>query len=319
MIKKIQYIILSFFLTRVLFIGTGFNIIINLSKNSFLISSILGTIIGLIILYILYKKKTINNYLLIIITITVLITISITNISLTTTYLLSKTPIIIILLSFILINIYGSKKELITTGRISTIIILPTILLTIFSLWGLTSLVELNNLLPLFNSNIKDFLISTISFTSFSTLPNLLLLNYNNKLKFKDISIGYITGSLFIIILMFYIISIYGYELSSITRFPEYLILKKVFVINNINNIENILILEWISCILITSLICTNILKSNLNKRNFYLIIIIISIIIIFSIHKSFNYLTIIQNYSNYLYSILIIITIIIPSFKKKS
>ena len=35
MINKRQYIILSFFLTRVLFIGGGFSLLIDISKNNF--------------------------------------------------------------------------------------------------------------------------------------------------------------------------------------------------------------------------------------------------------------------------------------------
>ena len=317
MIKKTGYIILSFFLTRVLFVGNSFNTIINLSKNSILISSFIGMILGIIILFLFYKKNTINKYINIILSTTILIIISISNISLTSSYLLNQTPIFIILIPFILLNIFGSSKNMVTTSRISTIIIIPTIIIIIFSLCGLTSLVNLNNLFPLFNTNLKNFIIAILSFTILSTLPNILLLNYKKKLSFKEISLGYIIGSIFIILLMFYIISIYGYELSSLYKYPEYLILKKIFIINNINNIENILLLEMISCIIITSLVCTNILRDNLHQKTFYLLIFIITTTILIILHKLFYITIIIQNYIIYLYFILLIISLIIPSKKE--
>ena len=318
MIKKTSYIILSFFLTRVLFIGIGFNTLINLSKNNVLLSSILGMLLGLIVLYIFYKKISINKYILSFMAIVLMISIVITNVSLTSNFLLLKTPVLMILLVFMIFIIYGSSKNMLTTSRISSIIICPTIMLMVFTLWGLSSLVEFNNLFPLFNTNIIDFIIATLSFMALSVIPNILLINYKNKLNFRDVSLGYVIGSLFVIVLMFYIISIYGYDLAIISKYPEYLILKKVFIVSNINNVENILILESLSCIFITSLVCANVLKDNLSNKIFYVVLLLISIIVLLSLHEIFYLTILIQKYSNYLYLGLIAIALIIPNFKLK-
>ena len=45
-------------------------------------------------------------------------------------------------------------------------------------------------------------------------------------MKFKDISIGYVAASLLMILVLFFILGIYGYEFASYLRFPEYAIIK---------------------------------------------------------------------------------------------
>jgi len=56
MINKRQYFILSFYLTRVLFLGIGFSVLVGISKNSLIISSFLGMLLGYFLLYLFYKK-----------------------------------------------------------------------------------------------------------------------------------------------------------------------------------------------------------------------------------------------------------------------
>ena len=57
MINKRQYIILSFYLTRVLFLGIGFSVMVGIGKNSLLIASVLGMLLGYFLLYLFYKKN----------------------------------------------------------------------------------------------------------------------------------------------------------------------------------------------------------------------------------------------------------------------
>ena len=57
MIKKLEYIVLSFFLTRALFLGGCFSLLINIASNSMIISGILGMLMGYFILYLLYKRR----------------------------------------------------------------------------------------------------------------------------------------------------------------------------------------------------------------------------------------------------------------------
>ena len=61
MINKKQYIILSFLLTRVLFLGGGISLLIGISNNTLVLNSFLGMLLGYFLLYLFYKKGSINK------------------------------------------------------------------------------------------------------------------------------------------------------------------------------------------------------------------------------------------------------------------
>ena len=61
MITKRQYNILSFYLTRALFLGGGLSLLVSLSKNDILISSIIGMLLGYVLLYLFFKKGVIYD------------------------------------------------------------------------------------------------------------------------------------------------------------------------------------------------------------------------------------------------------------------
>lgn len=317
MINKRQYIIISFFLTRVLFVGGGFSLIIGISRNNVLITSILGMLLGYFLLYLFYKKGSINKWLSIFICITVLLLNILANTTLVSTYLFSNTPTLFILLMFILVLLYGVSKELKVIGRVSEICIPCSIIGFIFAPIALASLVKLDNLLPLFDTSYLDFVKGIIIFAGSSLLPNLLLIKYKNDLKFKDISIGYIVGCMATILIIFFVISIYGSEFASIVRFPEYLILKKIEFLSYISNVENILVMEWIINLAISGLFVGKVLKDNIN--NIYVFATIILGLILINelvLNSSYVNVLIVKNYFYYLFGILIILSLILKKSK---
>jgi hypothetical protein len=76
------------------------------------------------------------------------------------------------------------------------------------------------------------------------------------------------------IIVLLFIITIYGSEFSSMVRFPEFLILKKIDIMGYLSNIENVLVTEWMFNILISSWVCIKVLKDNLDRKLFYMVVI---------------------------------------------
>ncbi|MDE5888866.1 MAG: GerAB/ArcD/ProY family transporter, partial [Bacilli bacterium] len=200
MINKRQYIILSFYLTRVLFLGIGFSILVGIGKNSLLIASILGMLLGYFLLYLFYKKGGLSKISNVLISITTLTASLLAITTLTGTYLLYDTPTLFIMGAFFLVLIYGASKELKITSRVSELFCPLSGLFIIFSLFALISLVSLYNLLPVFNTSFWEFLKCIIVFTATSLMPNLLLLNYKDDLKFKDVGRGYLLGAILTII-----------------------------------------------------------------------------------------------------------------------
>lgn len=317
MINKRQYIILSFFLTRVLFVGGGFSLLIGISKNNLLFSAILGTLLGYFLLYLFYRKGSINKWWCILICIIILILNTLADTTLTSTYLLYNTPTLFILISFMLVILYGITKEMKVIGRVTEIAAPCSIIGFILGPIALLSLIKLDNLLPLFDTSFIDFLKGILVFTGSSLIPNLLLINYKNELKFKDISIGYLFGCLALLIISFFILSIYGSEFASIVRFPEYLILNKIEFSGYFSNVQNILVMEWIINLVISGLFVTKVLKNNL--KNIYIFsTIILGIIFIneFVLNTSYVNILLVKNYLYFILGILIVIGLIMKKNK---
>ncbi len=318
MINKRQYIILSFFLTRVLFVGGGFSILINISNNNTLICCFLGMLLGYFLLYLFYKKGSLNKYLIIIICLITLLLNTLADTTLTSTYLLYNTPTLFVLLFFVLVLLYGSKKEYSVIGRVSEICIPTSIFVFLIAPISLFSLIKLNNMLPLFNTSFWSFTKGILIFTGTSLLPNLLLLNYKENLKFKDISLGYILGCLTLILVSFFIISIYGSSFASIVRFPEYLILKKIEFLGYISHIENILVMEWIINLIISGLFTIKVLKDNLHNLYLFATTILFLILINeFFLNKSYVNILLVKNNISYIFLLVIFLSLIIKKSKK--
>ena len=310
-----EYNVLSFYLTRLLFIGSGFPIMIDIAKNNSILCGILGLILGYFILFIAHKGRISNIVNLFICLIVILIGIlGVTTLS--NTYLLFETPPFIIIGVLILLLFYGSSKSIQSIGWVSLINFMVCFLVILGACISLFKFSKLDNLLPLFNSSTFNFIKGIIVFAGSALLPNLLLINYSNNMKFKDISIGYIIGCLLMILVMFFILGIYGYEFASYLRFPDYAILRNIYIMGVITNIENILILEWISCIIICLLVSFRVLRDLFNKKVFYILITLFILGIYFVLIKT-NYVNtlIIKNYINYIYIFICIIAIL---FKKR-
>lgn len=312
MITKRQYIILSFYLTRALFLGGGLSLLVGLSKNDVLVTGILGMLLGYFILFLFFKKGKVNNFFVSLIAIGVLIINTLANTTLTSTYLLFSTPTFIIVLIFFLALLYSIKKDFKVIGRICEIFIVIAAIEIIFAIIGLVPLVKIDKMFPMFETRFIDIIKGIIVFTGASVLPNILLINYKGEHKFKDVSIGYIIGSLLMITVLFLVISIYGSEFASLARFPEFLILKKIDFLGYFSNVENILVTEWMINILISGFVCMKVLKDIIPKKLFYLIVLLIVLGSEFLLNRSYVNVLLVKQYFYYIAFLLIICSLII-------
>ncbi len=306
MINKKQYIFLSLYLTRSLFFGGALAVLLGISKNCLLISGILGTILGCVILYLFYKKNGINKYLRMAIAIICLFIMVLSNTTLTSNYLLYETPLILIVALFLFPVMFGSFKKIEVTSRVGEMVFPVSVLLILFSYIALWYLVDIKNLFPIFNTSVIDFLKGTFIFMVASLLPNLLMLKYKEDLSFKEVSCGYVMGSIVIIIYMFFILTIYGNEFASILRFPEYLILKKIDIFNYISNVENIFVLEWLCNLVIGALFCAKELFNDTSIKGFISIIGVVMGILMLVLSNNFYIVIFIKKYIYYVCGLLI-------------
>lgn len=297
-----QYNYLSFFLTRVLFLGGGFSLLFNKSSNNALLCSFMGMLLGYFLLYIFYKKG-INKYNKYLIAVIILFINLIGCGVLTSSYLLPNTPILLIILLFIGICIYGSK-DITIIARVSFILFFISIGIILLACLGLLSELDFN-----FSISNNNIISGILLFATLSLLPNLLIIDYSNNYKFYKISKGYIIGCISNINVVMFINFIFGYKLASIVRFPEYFILKQVNLFSFISNIENILVMEWIVTIILSGMVCINTIRNNNIFK--YLIVILITIVLCI-LTSNYNVLFYIKNYICYVYMFLIICCLVI-------
>lgn len=316
MITRRQYNILSFYLTRTLFLGGGFSLLIKLSLNDFLITSILGMLLGYFLLYLFFKKGNVCKCVSSIIAIATLVMGTLANCVLTSNYLLLNTPTLLIISLFFISLLYASKKEFKVIGRVSEIFIYISIIEIVIALFSLLGLVNVDRMFPLFNNDTFNIIKGIMVFTGASILPNILLINYKDKLEFRDIHLGYVVGCILMIIVLFFIICIYGSEFASMVRFPEFLILKKIDFMGYLSNIENILVTEWIFNILISSWVCIKVLKDNMNTKLFYLIIILLVFVQEMFFNRNYVFILYFKQYFYYIAFILVLLSLVIKKRK---
>lgn len=345
-----EYSSILFFISETLFLSVGLPDILNKSLNDAIISGIIGIILSFIFLYLILKfndyEKDLNifgkldklygKYIGNIISI-ILVILSILyfiyllwsqNIYVQNKYL-EETPSIITTLFFLLPVLYLVKKDMKVISKVSIAVFFVTILELSFSYLNLFNKIDLNNYLPIFNTKISNILISSIKYASYSITPVIFLLvtpknsiNNPDKLNRNLYIINLISGIKFIIVVSF-LIGIFGIDLSKLFYFPEYSLIKKINTLNFIQNVQNILTINSIYKLLISEVLSLFFIKTyfeykNYNKIIFY-IMIIISVLLSVNLFSNstigYNY---IKDYYIFIYTIPILLLIIISNIKTK-
>ena len=345
-----EYSSILFFISETLFLSVGLSDILNKSLNDAIISGIIGIILSFIFLYLIlkfndYEKdlnifgkldklygKLIGNIISIILVIlSILYFIYLLwsqNIYVQNKYL-EETSSIITTLFFLLPVLYLVKKDMKVISKVSIAVFFVTILELLFSYLNLFNKIDLNNYLPIFNTKISNILISSIKYASYSITPVIFLLvtpknsiNNSDKLNRNLYIINLISGIKFIIVVSF-LIGIFGIDLSKLFYYPEYSLVKKINTLNFIQNVQNILTINSIYKLLISEVLSLFFIKTyfeykNYNKIIFY-IMIIISVLLSFNLFSNstigYNF---IKDYYVFIYTIPILLLIIISNIKTK-
>ncbi len=259
---KLENFSVHYFLTRSLFLGIGFSLIIGVTKQDSILAFIIGTLLGLIFIHLMNKiqqekgSKTLNELLtemkglgifLRIVFISygvILLCEGLTFIQLfASSFFLIHTPIWFISLPLVLLLLRICKNGKTTTFRVATCLFPISLFLTIISLGTLLGYAKLDNVNPLLVTLPIHFLKSVFYYTTLSVSPSILMLLTENN---KSNTFSYLLGSLTLILKMFLIIAILGPILATIYRFPEYIILKEIKILDFIEKIENVVALSWI-------------------------------------------------------------------------
>ena len=345
-----EYSSILFFISETLFLSVGLPDILNKSLNDAIISGIIGIILSFIFLYLIlkfndYEKdlnifgkldklygKYIGNLISIILVIlSILYFIYLLwsqNIYVQNKYL-EETSSIITTLFFLLPVLYLVKKDMKVISKVSIAVFFVTILELLFSYLNLFNKIDLNNYLPIFNTKISNILISSIKYASYSITPVIFLLvtpknsiNNPDKLNRNLYIINLISGIKFIIVISF-LIGIFGIDLSKLFYYPEYSLIKKINTLNFIQNVQNILTINSIYKLLISEVLSLFFIKTyfeykNYNKIIFYIMIIISVLLSINLFSNSTIGYNFIKDYYIFIYTIPILLLIFISNIKTK-
>lgn len=311
-ISNFEFATLNYFITRAMLVGVTFNALINSMRQDCWIIPILSIIPGILLILLvnyimkyepslditqklikLFKKKI--GIILVSLLILVLYFIGVINYLNLNNFIqsqfLTKTPILAISIMFAIATYYILDKGIDVVARTSNILFYINIILFLISLFGLFSGVQLDNLKPLFTSSINDYSSGLNSYYAFNIAPMLLLTIIpkdkieNSKLK-KTLIISYIISAFTIFCIVFQTICVFGYELSMLYEYPQFLILKHVSLIGLSSRIESILVMQLLFDIIILNIFITYFISRsiksafNIKKPNIINFIICILIVI---------------------------------------
>lgn len=286
---KKEFNILNYFNTRALFMGIGLSRIVAVAHEYTYLSIILGTLIGLLLLYFLKleMKSSIINVLL---NSTVIIISLVILINMISTMYLTKMPKLMIGLPFCLLLLYLLNKKEIVLYRLSLIMLFFNLACYIFAFFSLSRYFTLGNFYYT-GVTYKDIIQAAFEFAIYSVTPTFLM----RTKETKDISIYkmYIISAITMGIIFMLTYGILGGNVSSVVRYPEYLILKEVSLTTAIQNIENIVSFMWIIDVFMLLASCGNSIKNNVKYPKVVNIILPILLFITTYMNNHYEYILI--------------------------
>lgn len=345
-INSLEYMILVIFLSRSFYNGIGFQTMLKISRYDTWISLLIGFILGFIpisiVMYI--NKKTINLFeaikskiikFIIILFMTFSLTVILNDfINFASLKYLFETSNLAIALLFVIPIIYIVYKGIETIGRSALFMFYISVILFFLNSIALVKYIEIENLKPIFISGIFPIMKSSIHFIAYSVFPILFLSivpknNESYKVYNKKLITGYVISSLSVMVILFFVTTVFNYQYTSLFNYPVYFILKKVEY-EFLSNAENILslffIIDYFFTILTYMYLIKYYLKNELNLKNkrLNIIFILVNIFVIYISVYGYKNIILLHYITNdilfyVLLSFIILFLIIIPFMVKKS
>ncbi len=337
-----QKLFIAYFLSKATFFGIGYSRLFNLSKSDTWISIIIGMFFGMIIVWLIKRimdakkglslenylkdKKIINmviKILLLCLCSYIFLEEIIVLTSFLTSFFLLNTPSIMISIPIVIVVFYVLRKGLQPFLKTNEILFYISIFITIITFLTLSIYPHMDYLKPILITKYTNIIKSAFLYATYSTIPLLLIINLQND--GKDLIKIYLASTLRILLLTMFILTIFGPQLTTIYRFPEYIVLKRIKLLSFVEKIESLLSIIYIfdNYILMTMSAFTikKLLGNKMTaKISFYSIIILITAI--GTIFFTDNYVLSLKNYyiSPYIYlsGYLLIILLLLKTIKKK-
>jgi len=167
------------------------------------------------------------------------------------TSVLVGTPQSVIQLMFVLVVALALRLGLRTIAY-STEVLFPIVIVIYVMMVGFSiPNMELDNILPIFDTGIRPILLSTFVYLSFSTMPRVFLLmlfpaTIDSKKKYQAYMVGCIVGSLILILLIAACLLVLGPEVTARKVYPSYFLARKISLGHFVARIEVLMATIWL-------------------------------------------------------------------------
>jgi len=260
---------LNYFITRAFLTGFLFNSLLNLIKQDSwiipLVGIIIGSIFAILVVYILNYKpklefteklislfnKPMGSILTIIFCLFCFFMCILTYLNLNNFIhgqFLSKTPTLAISIICIIAIFYTLTKGINVVAKTGNVLFYIAMILFFISFIGLLPFIEIENLKPFLNNKPSNYLESLNCFYAFNIVPMLFLTilpkdKINNPKLKKTLFISFVLSAFTMFIVIFSTLASFGYELTSLYKYPEFHVLKNISLMGLQARIESILII----------------------------------------------------------------------------
>lgn len=281
-----------------LFIGLGITKCINTAGNDVWISVILGSMLGLFIIFLLKKLPNKDNKVCSFICNLTLLSLGILVITkLISSVYLNKTNTLMLMFPFIVLLMYTGAKDEYSLFKVNSILTITYIIFILFAFSSLFPTINIDYFKPVLINPISKVLYGALEFALYSTVPLIVLPKFKDNYNYKV----YLLSSLFLLIIFTLIIGNLGVELAKAYRYPEYVLFKNIAILDFIENTENILFFTWIINIYTLTGNCAINIKKIIGLKGLIFSLIIIAFIINKYIINNYVSLSCILNYFDYL------------------
>lgn len=306
--RERNFLSLTQFLAKALFMGIGISNVIEKAKESTIFVIILGTLFGCFLLTLINKfnYKNVKGFRkwFMFILVFILFVIGLEElINLISSIYLIDTNKFFIALPLLLVILYLNTKDISVNYKISSILVIVCNSVYLLAVLGLISEVKTLNFFPLFNVPFTKVLMIAFEFAMYSITPLILFGGLNNNIKNlnKKMIKEYLGSNLVLTSIFLLTQGVLGVDLVNLFKYPEYVILKKISFLDFINNVENILSFCWLFMIFmylsISSKQLYDICESTFNKKWIYPVFLILSIYFISgNLYDNVNFLIFIHD-----------------------
>ncbi len=308
---KRDFNILNYFNMRALFLGVGTAKILITAKEYFLISLLLGTLLGVGLLF-LFRVELKNKIISTIVASILFIIAIILLIHMISTMYLTEMPKLLIGIPIVLLVLYIISKKEIVLYRVSTILVVINTILFALTFISLIRYVKWSNF-SYTDTSFMKVLFAGVQYAIFSTVPTFI----TRDKEMSDYSLikTYVISSFTMGVIFFLTFGILGPELINQYRYPEYIILKKVTFLETLANLENIISFVWVFDILMLLVSCANTIKKCINHNKITYLFLIGILIFVSFISKFYQSILYVYDYTLY---ILISVFLLLYLFNRK-